>query len=93
MAKSSYMEKLGHLTPILPEHALFKVEDVAHRYKVSKKTVYWWCNTERIPFLKINGSLRFCPKTLFAWEKSLQHGQGVDENHPWEVLPEGRSVL
>jgi len=43
------------------------VQDVAQILQVNKITVYGWIKKGKIPFLKINGSLRFDPNTIENW--------------------------
>ena len=55
-------------------YRLLTVDDMVERYSVSAKTIYYWVNIEKIPYLKINGSLRFHPDDLTNWENSLKRG-------------------
>jgi excisionase family DNA binding protein len=51
------------------EH-LLTIEQLAELLQVKKSTIYSWTFTRKIPFLKINGILRFKEKAIYAWVES-----------------------
>ena len=46
---------------------LWTAYDVAGYVNVARATVYEWVNQERIPYLRINGVLRFDPAEIQSW--------------------------
>ncbi len=46
---------------------LLTVTEVAEMLKVSTKTVYSWCDLRIIPFLRINGTIRFDLLEIQQW--------------------------
>lgn len=54
-------------SPLTTIPTLMKVEDVAAYLKVAKQSVYRWASNEKIPHLKVGGSLRFVPNEIQEW--------------------------
>jgi len=51
-----------------PSHpALWDIETLASRLRVAPSTVYGWCSSRRIPYLKIGGRVLFDPEAIAAW--------------------------
>lgn len=50
--------------------ALLTVKEVAERYQVTELTIKRWKAGHKIPYLNINGSIRFDAERLAAWEDS-----------------------
>lgn len=48
-------------------YSLWTVEDVAQYLRVAVQSVYRWVSQEKIPHLKVGGSLRFDPKEIQEW--------------------------
>ncbi len=46
---------------------LLTVPDVAAMLNISPKTIYMWCDLRIIPFLRINGSIRFDLAEIQQW--------------------------
>jgi predicted site-specific integrase-resolvase len=46
------------------------VKDVAERYQVTELTIKRWKAGNKIPYLNINGSIRFDEARLTTWEQS-----------------------
>ena len=46
---------------------LLTIDEVSKLLQVKKSTLYSWVSTRRIPFLKINGVLRFGEKAISMW--------------------------
>jgi len=54
--------------------SLLTVKDVATMLKVKPSTVYGWAEQDRIPYLKINGALRFKADEISKWLATCQKG-------------------
>jgi excisionase family DNA binding protein len=50
-------------------NAYIDVKSLAIHLNVSKDTVYNWVYTEKIPFKRINGVIRFDPQEIDNWIK------------------------
>jgi excisionase family DNA binding protein len=46
---------------------LLTISQVSELLQVKKNTLYSWVFTKKIPFLKINGALRFKEKVISNW--------------------------
>ena len=46
---------------------LLTIAQVSEILQVKKNTIYSWTFTRRIPFVKINGALRFKEKVISNW--------------------------
>ena len=46
---------------------LLTIDQVSELLQVKKNTIYSWTHTNRIPFVKINGALRFKEKVISSW--------------------------
>jgi excisionase family DNA binding protein len=46
------------------------VQGVAEKLALSEKHVYKMCRLNRLPFVRIGGSLRFRPEDIDAWLES-----------------------
>ena len=50
---------------------LLTIDEVAHYLNVEKKeTIYQWVHKRVIPFIKINGKLRFSEQDIEKWIKN-----------------------
>ena len=49
---------------------LLTVQGVAEKLALSEKHVYRMCRLNRLPFVRIGGSLRFRPEDIDAWLES-----------------------
>ncbi len=54
-------------------------EDVARFFNVSPRTVYNWTLDRKIPFYKINGSIRFKRSDLEGWAEKGKRGERLAE--------------
>lgn len=54
-------------SPLKTIPTLMTVEDVASYLKVAVQSVYRWASQEKIPHLKVGGSLRFDPNEIQEW--------------------------
>ena len=48
-------------------NALMTIEDLAGYLKVSRRTIYEWLKTNKIPALKLIGQWRFKKEKIDAW--------------------------
>ena len=46
---------------------LLTIEQLAATLQVKKATIYSWTFTRKIPFVKVNGALRFKEKAISNW--------------------------
>ena len=46
---------------------LLTIEQVSELLQVKRSTIYSWTFTRKIPFVKINGALRFKEKVIGKW--------------------------
>ncbi len=46
---------------------LLTVKDLSNILNVKEKTLYQWAKLEQIPYIKLNGSLRFDPTDIKDW--------------------------
>ena len=51
---------------------LLTVKDVAEMLAVKEKTLYQWAELQQIPYIKLNGCLRFDLNDIAAWIKSCR---------------------
>ena len=49
---------------------LLGIAQLAQRLGAQVKTIYAWVHMRQIPFVKVGGCLRFCPKDIDAWLQS-----------------------
>lgn len=49
------------------EPMLWNVHQASEATSIPVNTLYSWVSQRKIPFVKVNGSLRFDPKDLKAW--------------------------
>ena len=57
---------------------LLTIDQLSDILQVKKNTIYSWTFTRKIPFVKINGALRFKEKAITKWideqeEKTQEH--------------------
>ena len=48
------------------------IEQLAEILQVKKSTIYSWTFTRKIPYVKINGALRFKEKIISSWIESQE---------------------
>lgn len=58
----------------LPLGPLLTVREVMSLLSVSRATVYSWVNQQKIPYMRINGVLRFSSHRLDAWLHERERG-------------------
>ena len=46
---------------------LLKISELSQILQVKVKTIYSWTHTRKIPFVKVNGALRFRKKSIDNW--------------------------
>ncbi|MFC1715351.1 helix-turn-helix domain-containing protein [Candidatus Poribacteria bacterium] len=51
---------------------LLTVQEICDLLKVPKSYVYWLTHSKRIPYLKINGHLRFRESAIAEWLESQE---------------------
>ena len=51
---------------------LLTVQEICELLKVPKSYVYWLTHSKKIPFLKINGHLRFRQSSIDEWLESQE---------------------
>jgi len=51
---------------------LLTVQDICELLKVPKSYVYWLTHSKKIPYLKINGHLRFRQSSIGEWLESQE---------------------
>jgi excisionase family DNA binding protein len=61
-------------TPANGELLLWNVRQASEFIGIPVNTLYGWASRRKIPFVKVNGSLRFDPKDLKAWIDSQKVG-------------------
>lgn len=49
---------------------LLTIKEVATRYQVTERTIKSWKKDHKIPYLNLNGSIRFDEERLVTWEQS-----------------------
>ena len=54
------------------EEDIFTVEEVAHRLKVSPKTIYRYCNNGKLDFIRVGGNIRIEREALL---KLIREGE------------------
>lgn len=59
---------------------LLTASEIAELLFVSVKTVYQWVELNQIPYLKLNGSVRFHPRDIDIWIKNSKKGPWIDYN-------------
>ena len=52
---------------------LLTIKQLSERINFKVKTIYDWVHRERIPYLKIEGSLRFDYDEVLRWLKNKRH--------------------
>ena len=52
---------------------LMTIEDLATYLKVSRRTIYEWLKTNKIPALKVVGQWRFKRDTIDSWIDKQSH--------------------
>ena len=57
---------------------LLTIEQLAATLQVKKATIYSWTFTRKIPFVKVNGALRFKEKAITNWIDEQE--TGVERN-------------
>lgn len=63
-------------SPLKTIPTLMTVEDVASYLKVAVQSVYRWVSQEKIPHLKVGGSLRFDPNEIQEWLRNKPKRRG-----------------
>jgi excisionase family DNA binding protein len=51
---------------------LLTIKEVSETLSVKEKTVYSWVELRRIPFVKLNGSIRFDQDDISEWIKNCK---------------------
>lgn len=52
---------------MVTNHALMTIEDLASYLRVSRRTIYEWLKSNKIPALKLIGQWRFKKEKIDAW--------------------------
>ncbi len=68
------------------EESLITVKEVADYLKLKEQTVYLLARQNKIPSLKVGGSLRFKKSQIDAWLLSTPHVSGKQEGTKQKVL-------
>ena len=55
---------------------LITIQELSELLKVKPKTLYQWAELRQIPFLKLNGALRFDLNDIERWIASCKKGNG-----------------
>jgi hypothetical protein len=80
---------------------LLTYEDVSRITKFKINTLRKWVRTRKIPFIKLNGSIRFSPEAIQVWKAGKETGgKGAEKNgavtapadRSGELFPEARGV-
>lgn len=58
---------------------LLVVDEVAVWFRVKRATVYTWTSQHKIPFLKVNGALRFSEAELRRWLQAFAQAHGIPQ--------------
>ena len=53
-----------------PKGCLLSIEEIAKRLGIAKNTLYDWCATRKIPYIKLGKFLRFDAVEIEAWLKT-----------------------
>jgi excisionase family DNA binding protein len=59
---------------------LITIQELSELLKVKPKTLYQWAELRQIPFLKLNGALRFDLDDIESWIASCKKGNGSGYN-------------
>ena len=65
---------------------LLTAAEIAEPLFVSVKTVYQWVELDRIPHMKINGSVRFRPKDIVIWLAQCQKGPRMNYTQSAQIV-------
>jgi excisionase family DNA binding protein len=52
---------------------LMTIDDLAHYLKVTRRTIYEWLKTNKIPAIKLIGQWRFRKDSIDAWLNTHVH--------------------
>jgi len=58
----------------MPPERLWTVADVAEYLGVTERTVRTWQHSQRLPYLKIGGTVRFRPTDVRTWIDRFEEG-------------------
>lgn len=58
----------------MPPERLWTVADVAEYLGVTERTVRTWQHSQRLPYLKIGGTVRFRPSDVRTWIDRFEEG-------------------
>ena len=72
---------------LMPQMQLIDIKKVAEMLGVKPPTIYNWAEMGRIPYVKLNGALRFDPEDLLKWIQSCKKQVSSGYN----PLTQGRS--
>ena len=59
---------------------LITIQELSELIKVKPKTLYQWAELKQIPFLKLNGALRFDLDDIESWIAGCKNGNGRGYN-------------
>ncbi len=57
----------------LSEMNLMTIEELAHYLKVTRRTIYEWLKSNKIPAIKLVGQWRFRKDKIDAWLQMMSH--------------------
>jgi excisionase family DNA binding protein len=65
---------------------LLNAAEIAELLFVSVKTVYQWTELDHIPYVKLNGSVRFHPKDISVWLAQCKKGPKLHYNDGAQIV-------
>ena len=65
---------------------LLTVKEVAFHLKVSIKTIYQWVELRQMPFLKVNGCVRFEADAVDAWLRTCKCDPSYGKIYPAQAV-------
>jgi excisionase family DNA binding protein len=66
------------------------VKELSEIINVKEKTLYQWVELRQIPFVRLNGSIRFNPDKILAWIENNSKSPSTGYNRPAQTAKDPR---